>query len=106
MASRAVSTFSQGPIALKPAIKTKAKLLLAHASLYVNRRPKLKHAALGVLARFPTLKARLKVAMMNRSFAQTTAPTVSIDLANLTPHARQIYVDLKAAIECRQKEGS
>ena len=104
MASRVFSAFSQGPKALKPAIKTKIKLLQAHASLYVNRRPKLRHAALGVLARFPTLKARLKVATMNRSFAQTTVPTVSTDLANLTPRARQIYADLKDAIDRRKKE--
>jgi SAM-dependent methyltransferase len=105
MASRAASAFSQGPKALKPAIKTKTKLLLAHASLYVNRRPKLRQAALGVLARFPTLKARLKVATMNRYFAQTTVPTVSTDLANLTPRARQIYADLRAAIENNKRNG-
>ena len=104
MASRVISTFSQGSKALKPAIKTKAKLLLAHASLYVNRRPKLKHAALGVLARFPTLKARLNGTTMNKSFAQRTVQTVSTDLANLAPHTRQIYTDLKDAINRRQKE--
>jgi len=104
MASRAVIAFSQGPKDLKLAIKTKIKILLAHASLYVTRRPKLRDAALVVLAQFPSLRARLKVATMNRSFAQTTVPTVSTDLANLTPRARQIYADLKDAIDRRQKE--
>jgi SAM-dependent methyltransferase len=104
MASRAVSAFLQGPKDLKPAIKTKTKLLLAHASLYVNRRPNLRQAALVVLAKFPTLKARLKVATMNRYFEPTTKPTASTDLANLTPRARQIYADLKDAIDRRKRE--
>jgi O-antigen chain-terminating methyltransferase len=104
MGSRVISAFSQGPKALKLSIKTKARWLLAHASLYINRRPKLKHAALGVLARFPTLKARLKVAMTNRSFAETTMPTGSTLFANLTPRARQIHADLKAAIVRLHKE--
>jgi FkbM family methyltransferase len=103
-ASRAVSAFSQGQKDLKPAIKTKTKLLLAHASLYVNRRPKLRQAALVVLAKFPALKARLKVATMNRYFEQTTKPTDSNDLANLTPRARQIYADLKDSIDRRKRE--
>jgi SAM-dependent methyltransferase len=102
--SRGASAFLRGLRYLKPAVKMKTKLLLAHASLYVNRRPKLRHAVLSVLALFPTLKSRLKVAIMNRSDAQTIAPSVPPDLINLTPCARQIYIDLKAAIEHRQKE--
>jgi SAM-dependent methyltransferase len=104
MASLAVSAFSQGPKNIKSAIKKKTKFLLLHASLYVNRRPKLRQVALVVLAKFPTLKVRLKVAMMNRYFEQTAKPTVSTDLANLTPRARQIYADLKDAIDRRKRE--
>ena len=106
MAGRVARALLQWPKVAKSALKTKIKLLLAHAKLYVIRRPKLRHAVLLVLAQFPTLKARLKVAPMNRSFAQTTMPTVSTDLANLTPRARQIYADLKVAIERQQKERS
>jgi O-antigen chain-terminating methyltransferase len=101
---QAVNTFSKVPKDLKLALKGKIKLLLAHASLYVNRRPKLRHAVLGVLARFPTVKARIKVATINRSFPQKTARIATIDLKNLTPRTRQIYAELKAAIECQQKE--
>ena len=104
MAGRMARALSQWPKIAKPALKVKIKLLLAHAKLYVTCRPKLRHVALVVLAQFPTLKARLKVATMNRSFAQTTVPTVSTDLADLTPRARQIYADLKDAIDRRKKE--
>ena len=86
------------------ALKKINKLVLTHAILYLNRRPKLRHAALRVLTWFPGLKARLVGAAMGRSFAQTTVPTVSTDLASLTPRARQIYADLKDAIDRRKKE--
>ena len=99
MTSRVISSFSQRTKALKPALKAKTKLLLAHASLYVNRRPKLRHAALVVLARFPTLKTRLKMAATSRSFTRTTDLAVFPPLANLTLRARQVYADLKTAIE-------
>jgi SAM-dependent methyltransferase len=102
-AGRGARAFLRGPRNLKLALKVKTKLLLAHASLYVNRRPKFRHAVLSVLARFPNLKARLKVAILNRSAAQTIAPLVPIDLTKLTPRTCQIYTDLKAAIEHRQK---
>ena len=36
--------------------------------------------------------------------ASSTNEVDAIDLSNLTPHARQIYRDLKAAIELRQKD--
>ena len=106
LAGRAVNDISRGSKNLKQALKVKTKLLLAHASLYVNRRPTLKYAALSVLAYFPTVKARLKVVTMHRSVAQTAAPTDSTDLTTLTPRVRQIYADLKAAIEHQQKERS
>jgi O-antigen chain-terminating methyltransferase len=101
---RGAKAFLQRLRNLKLALKVKTKLLLVHASLYVNRRPKLRHAVLSVLARFPNLKTRLKVTILNRSSAQTIAPFVPINLTKLTPCALQIYIDLKAAIEHRQKE--
>ena len=105
MTGRVARALLQWPKVAKSALKTKIKLLLAHAKLYVTRRPKLRHAALVVLAQFPTLKARLKAATANKSFAQIIAPTASTDLANLTPRARQIYADLRAAIENNKRNG-
>jgi O-antigen chain-terminating methyltransferase len=104
MAGRVIRSFFRKSKSLELVIKMQIKVLLAHASLYVNQRPKLRHAALLVLARFPAVKARLKAAAMNRSIAPTAEPAVSTDLAHLTPHARQIYADLKNTIERRQKE--
>ena len=79
--------------------KEKIKLLLAHAKLYINRRPKLRRATIAVLSLFPTLKKRLRRATMDASTAQITQPPIATDLTNLTPRARVIYSDLKAAIQ-------
>ena len=104
MVSRVISAFLQWSLAQKSVINAIARLLLAHASPYVNRRPKLKSAALGVLVRFPKLKARLRAVVMNKNFGPTVSTVVPTKLAEFTPHARQIYADLKAAIELHQKE--
>ena len=96
--------FLPSPKVAKSALKTKIKLLLAHAKLYVIRRPKLQRGVMHVLAKFPNLKARLKQASFSRYSEKITKPSIPVELASLTPRARQIYSDLKTAIEQNQKE--
>ncbi len=95
-------------------IKLKAKLLLQHAALYVNRRPALRQKALSLLGRYPRLKARLQRVVspvLHGTGTPTPAPVsgpmpakVNHDLAALSPRARQIYADLKSALARRQQE--
>jgi len=49
------------PKAAKLKSKEKTKLLLAHAKLYIYRRPRFRRAALAILVPFPALKRRLKL---------------------------------------------
>ena len=86
--------------------KAKIKLLPVHAKLYVARRPKLSKIALAVLNQFPALKNRIRQATLAASSAQIAHPPVATELASLTPRARRIYTDLKAALEQQQKEHS
>jgi FkbM family methyltransferase len=92
-------------------LKQRSKLLLQHAALYIDRRPVLKNAATKLLHRFPSVKARLaqtigQTAIQPSLLQSTQSLNRQVDLADLTPHARQIYADLKAAIERQQKERS
>jgi O-antigen chain-terminating methyltransferase len=103
---RKVKSLFQLSEAVNSKIKEKIRLLLLRAALGINGRNRLKKAALLVLAPFPALKARLKMAALKASFAQGAAPAASKDLAHLTPRARQIYADLKVAIARQQKENS
>ncbi|MEN6587089.1 MAG: hypothetical protein ABFE02_13705 [Sulfuricella sp.] len=84
--------------------KAHIKLLFQHATRYVLIRPKLRNAALAVLNRFPRLKNRVARIVIGAAPQPVTMKDVPADLAQLTPRARQTYSNLKAAIECRQKE--
>jgi len=86
------------------ALKPRAKVFLQHAALYVGRRPRLKNAALKALNRFPCLKSRLFQVITGLRAQPVQPQNVPADIAHLTPRARQIHADLKAAIERRQKE--
>ncbi|HZW26137.1 MAG TPA: methyltransferase domain-containing protein [Gallionella sp.] len=92
-------------LAAKP-VKAQIKSLLVHASLYVNRRPRLRHAVLGVLARFPALKNRLAFAARTAMASHAAPPPVPVELESLTPRARRIYADIKAARESGSGKGS
>ncbi len=92
------------PKNLNTKCKDKIKLLLIHAKLYINRRPKLKRISLIILAPFPTLQGRLRQATMVAPPLQMNQPPVTTNLINISPHGRKIYVDLKTAIAKRQKE--
>lgn len=90
---------------LKPnKLKDLAKTLLRHTVRYVISRPRIKNATVGVLDRYPTVKSRLVRILISGTEHQTIATQVPTDLAHLTPHARQIYADLKIAFERHQKE--
>jgi hypothetical protein len=78
--------------------------LFRHAAKYVIARPRLRNAALEFLDRLPSLKSRLSFIPIGDVFPQVAAAHMPVELAHLTPRARQIYTDLKAAIEHRQKE--
>lgn len=79
------------------------RLLLRHAALYANRRPWLRRPLLAVLNRIPALKVRLQRFSMGLPM---TPPRRSVptELAHLSPRARQIYADLKSALDRRQQE--
>jgi O-antigen chain-terminating methyltransferase len=91
------------------ALKQHAKLLLQHAALYVGRRPYLKNAAIKVLHRFPNVKTRLAQTIRQTTIQPSQHQSaqsnhMQADVSDLTPHARQIYADLKNAIERHRKE--
>jgi len=82
-----------GRMARHPVIKLK---------LYVVNHPRLKSIALRFLSPFPALKARLK-----RVRTVQVTPMHSFTVGGpeqLAPRARQIYNDLKTAMERRQKD--
>jgi len=81
------------------------------AAFFIGRRPALKRTTLVFLNRFPNLKSRLERIVVTHYENQVVVKTPhqydyehnGHDMANLTPRARQIYVDLKAEIEKRNK---
>ena len=86
--------------------RSRVKMLVQHAVLYVRERPRLKQVALMVLNRFPKLKSRLSRGIYTQmAAASPPASEVPAELAQLTPRARQIYADLKAAVERYGREG-
>ena len=119
-AADAVRWFKRGTIAwltFAPQSRPRRTLRLAlmHLKLYVARRPGLKRALLKCLQPFPRLELRLRqvgvepVVVPNViprpvEHVDSTENNSSAALEALSPRARQIYHDLKAAIEQRQKE--
>jgi FkbM family methyltransferase len=91
---------------IKPTLKQEIKLLLTHAMFYINRRPKLKRVVLAILTLFPALKSRLGQVAVGASAVQRAHPFVAAELADLTPRARRIYADLKAARAHHSKDNS
>ena len=97
-------------------IKKKLKLFLQHSSLYIDRRSMLKRAILVVLNRFPTtkqhlslIKPKLDIAMLNLIPLENKARLKTVneeELIQLTPRAREIYINLKETIERNQKGAS
>ncbi len=82
------------------------KRLLQQVFLFFSRHPKLKKTATVVLGHMPYFRERLRSVFYgsNDEFSKQFKNT-PIELANLTPHARNIYANLKTALDGRQKEG-
>ena len=92
------------PKIIKFQIKEKVKLLLTHSKLYIYRRPKFRYIAFAMIKPFPALKRGLKQTYLNALSEQVVHPQVEIELVNLSPRARQIYVNIKTHIKRRQNE--
>ena len=86
--------------------KSRAKSLIQHAASYIRRRPGLKKASLTLLKWFPGLRSRLFRVISGATMLPDQSPSGPVVVAHLTPHARQIYADLKTAIERHQKGNS
>lgn len=87
------------------AFRPKLELLVPHAARHARRHPWLRDLGLSVLNRFPDLKARL-LTIANASAASHDSPACNVpsEPDHLTPHARQIHADLKAAIARHHKD--
>jgi len=86
-------------------IRPKIRLILQHAALYIGRRPRLKRFVLALLNRLPRLKSRLmRVALITGTATGPMSQKTPTELSHLSPRARQIYADLKAAIEKNKQE--
>jgi FkbM family methyltransferase len=93
------------------AVKLKAKQTFRPAVVagidYVNTRPALRNRLKRLVGYFPWLRQRLvRVALNSRgNFEMILARqrAIPLELQNMTPRARQIYQDLKMAIEKKNK---
>lgn len=75
--------------------------MVIHLKYYISTHPRLKVLSLQCLAPFPRLKMRLKLV---GSQPMTASAIFTIKgPKQLSPRARQIYHDLKTAIEQHQK---
>lgn len=86
------------PIVLNPL----ARLLCQRAARFINRQPRLKRLALRILNRFPSIKSRVLHLVVGFRGTQRARIIRSTDM---TPHANQVYNDLKSAIERRKEKG-
>ena len=86
--------------------KSGAKSLIQHAASYIRRRPWLKKASLTLLNWFPGLRSRLFRVVSGATMLPDQPPSGPVVVAHLTPYARQIYANLKTAIERHQKGNS
>ncbi len=86
-------------------LKFHTKTVLKHAVLYINRRAALKRHILALLGHFPKINVKLRSLVLG-STALYVSPSLNIptELQRLTPHARQIYANLKVAITNQQGE--
>lgn len=102
------------PCAIKQGIKSLIKPVLAHGLRFVMARPVLKAKALNRLRKYPVLEARLRHFAVARRLVTgfdsysppvsgINSPVDTVEISHLTPRARQIYNDLKTAIEQRKK---
>ena len=90
---------------VKSKVAARIKVFLQYAKLYVNARPRLKHLLLVLLRRLPGLYSRLRFAVMENVVSCDSQPAVvsATEFSELNPQARKVYVDLKTAIDRKQK---
>jgi hypothetical protein len=89
----------------KHALKSVLKKIVWRAIRFISDRPRLKRLALAWVRKHPRLEQRLRrFAAVGGGMHSGKEPNPPMKLANLTPHARRIYADLKTAIERRQRE--
>jgi uncharacterized membrane protein len=100
------AVFGRVVAVLKVKIKQALRPLVAFGIAYVNKKPALRHQLKRTVAKFPTLHQRLLRVAMNTGAhnsahlpASFTQRALSRELHGMTPRARQIQHDLKAAIE-------
>tara|TARA_Y100000815_G_scaffold131302_1_gene118529 strand:- start:13044 stop:14513 length:1470 start_codon:yes stop_codon:yes gene_type:complete len=85
-------------------LRPRSRVILQHAILYVRQRPWLKVKLLQLVNRFPVLKSRLLDLSGVTLFSSTPpSPATPPELAQLTPRARKIYMDLQSAIADRKR---
>ncbi len=75
---------------------------------YIVARPKLKYKLINILNKFPTLKARLRrvgtTGQSHHIIQNSKLKIQNLELSHLSPQAKQIYLQLKDAIEQRKNE--
>jgi O-antigen chain-terminating methyltransferase len=91
-------------------LKSRLKPLIKHAALYINRRPKLRDVAIKTLNRFPAIKVRIKhIVTPADPIVVSTSQSVHViendGFQYLSPQTKQIYNDLKTAIERIRESG-
>ena len=98
----------------KQALKSVLRPILGPAIRFISARPRLKRPALAWARKHPRLEERLRRLAAARGLTgdgqvdarSNKAHPPPMELAHLTPRARQIYADLKAAIEKNHKEAA
>ena len=85
-------------------LKGHLKALISKVAGYAARHPPFRQAAINMLNHSPSLKARLKRVLYGGAMQMQPLRDVPIDVSELTPRARMIYGDLKAAIARRKRE--
>lgn len=91
-----------------PAINTIrgiARSLLTVSVRFAARRPALKNVGLRLLRPFPAIETRLRGIITQSTNPMGQTKSVSVELHHLSPSARWIYMDLKAAIGQREENG-
>jgi len=86
-----------------------ARVALSRGLSFINNHPKLQRYVLAIIRRlglYPLARAiyARMIPASCRSDMRNPYGFIPTDIAHLPPRARQIYADLKAAIERRQKE--
>ena len=86
-------------------LKGHLKALIRKVAGYAARHPPFRQAAINMLNLFPSLKTRLKRLIYSGEMQMQPPHDVPKNVSELTPRARMIYGDLKAAI-ARRKRGN